>query len=50
MDKEISGKIIGMCKLSDLKILDDGMGRDRLIGNVTCYTRRHGCRSLEVHQ
>ena len=43
MDKEINKngkKLIEMCKMSNLKILNGRMGRDRVIGNYTCCTSR----------
>ena len=43
MDKEINKnekKLIDMCKLSKLKILNGRMGRNRVIGNYTCCTSR----------
>ena len=33
-------KLIELCKISDLKIVNGRVGRDKHIGNYTCYTSR----------
>ena len=33
-------KLIDFCKMSDMKILNGKIGKDKILGNFTCYTTR----------